>query len=83
MRVKDAKSSIYYGPKGLPWHPAYLAAMWVLCGELRSLYADWIGAEEVPLLETTMDLVREVVIAGESWSAVDRAEELADAWRPV
>jgi hypothetical protein len=28
-------------------------------------------------------LVREVVIAGESWSAVDRAEELADAWRPV
>jgi hypothetical protein len=83
MRVKDATYSIYFGLKRLPWHPAYLAAMWVLGGELRSLYADWIGAQEVPLVETTMDLVREVVIAGESWSAVDRAEELADAWRPV
>lgn len=83
MRVKDATYSIYYGQKRLPWHPAYLAAMWVLCGELRSLYAEWIGAEEVPLVEATMDLVREVVTAGESWSAVDRAEELADAWGPV
>jgi hypothetical protein len=83
MRVRDATYSIYFGLKRLPWHPAYLAAMWILGGELRALYADWIGAEEVPLLETTMDLVREVVIAGESWSAVDRAEELADAWGPV
>jgi hypothetical protein len=48
MRVKDAKYSIYFGLKRLPWPPAYLAAMWILCGELRSLYADWIGAEEVP-----------------------------------
>lgn len=83
MRVKDAKYSIYFGLKRLPWHPAYLAAMWILAGELRSLYSDWIGTDEVPLLETTMDLVREVVIAGESWSAVDQAEELADAWGTV
>jgi hypothetical protein len=74
---------VWGGLKVLPWHPSYLAAMWVLGGELRSLYADWIGADEVSLLETTMDLVREVIIAGESWSAIDRAEELADAWGPV
>jgi hypothetical protein len=83
MRVKDVKHSIYSGLKALPWRPAYLAAMWILCGELQSLYADWIAADEIPLMASTMDLTREVVIVGESPQAAKRAAGLADAWEPV
>lgn len=83
MRVKDAKYSIYSGLKALPWRPAYLGAMWILCGELQSLYAGWIAADEVPLMASTMDLTREVVVAGESPQATKRAADLADAWEPV
>jgi hypothetical protein len=80
MRVNDTKSSIYRGLKSLPWRPSYLAAMWILCGELQSLYAAWIKAE-APLIGSTMDLAREVAIAGESPQAAGRASELAAAWR--
>jgi hypothetical protein len=57
--------------------------MWILCGELQSLYAAWINADEVPLIASTKDLVREVVIVGESPEAAKRASELADAWARV
>ena len=83
MRVKDATFSVYFGLEALPWHPAYLAAMWILGGELRSLYADWIEPDEIPLVESTMALVREVVTDGESPPATSRAADLADAWRPT
>jgi hypothetical protein len=83
MRVYDAKYSIYSRLAVLPWRPSYLAAMWILCGELQSLYAAWIVDDEVPLMALTMDLVREVVIAGESPWAAGRASELAAAWERV
>ena len=83
MRVYDAADSIFSGLAALPWRPSYLAAMWILCGELQSLYAAWIGDDEVPLMVSTMDLVREVVIAGESPQAAARACELAANWEPA
>jgi hypothetical protein len=83
MRVKDAAHSIYFGLKALPWRPSYLAAMWILCGELQSLYADWIGHDEVPLITSTMELVREIIIKGESPEAAIRAEDLANSWDRV
>jgi hypothetical protein len=83
MRVYDAADSVYSGLVALPWCPSYLAAMWILCAELQSLYAAWISDDEVPLMASTMDLVREVVIAGESPRSAVRAWELAAAWEPV
>lgn len=83
MRVYDAADSIFSGLAALPWRPSYLAAMWILCEELQSLYAAWIEDDQVPLMASTMDLVREVVIAGESPQATARASELAAAWEPV
>lgn len=79
MRVKDAEYSIRSGLRGLAWRP-YLAAMWILCGELQSLYADTLGDAERPLMASTMDLVRDVAIAGETTALAERAAELADAW---
>src|ERR1700722_6872734 len=79
MRVKDAEHSIHSGLRGLAWRP-YLAAMWILCGELQSLYAEELGDAERPLMASTMDLVRDVAIAGETTALADRAAELADAW---
>lgn len=79
MRVKDAEYSIHSGLRGLAWRP-YLAAMWILCGELQSLYADKLGDAERPLMASTMDLVRDVAIAGETTALADRAAELANAW---
>lgn len=83
MRVYDAADSIYSGLAVLPWQPSYLAAMWILCGELQSLYAAWIEDDEAALMTSTMDLVREVVIAGESPRVAGRAAELATAWERV
>jgi hypothetical protein len=39
MGVNDTENSIYEGLRGLAWRP-YLAAMWILCGQLQTLYAD-------------------------------------------
>lgn len=80
MRVADAKHSVFSRLKALPWHTSYLAAMWVLCGELQSLYADCIDADEIPLMASTMDLVREVITVGGSQQAGARAAELTEAW---
>ena len=82
MRISDGKNSLYDGLVALPWRPSYLAAMWILGGELQSLYEPWIS-DEVPLMASTLDLVREVAITGESPQAAARAWELADSWDPV
>ena len=82
MRISDGHFSIYDGLVALPWRPSYLAALWILGGELQSLYEPWIS-DEVPLMASTMDLVREVAIAGESPQAAARARELADSWDPA
>jgi hypothetical protein len=83
MRVKDVKHSAYFRLKALPWHTSYLAAMWILCGELQTLYADSIDADEIPLMTSTMDLVREVITLGESLQAGPRAAELTETWGEV
>jgi hypothetical protein len=83
MRIRETAGSIYSGLAKLPWRPSYLAAMWILGGELQSLYASWISDDDIPLIASTMDLVREVVITGESPRAAVRARELAAAWEPV
>lgn len=82
MRISAGIFSLYDGLVALPWRPSYLAAMWILGGELQLLYESWIS-DEVPLMASTLDLVREVAIAGESPQAAARARELADSWDPV
>lgn len=78
----DAKFSIYRGLRSLPRQP-YLVAMWILCGELRILYAPWTDDEVMSLMTSTLDLVREAAISGESAAAASRGLELAGAWAPV
>jgi hypothetical protein len=82
MRVKDAEDSIYDGLRELAWRP-YLAAMWILCGELQTLYADEFSDAEQSLIAPTMDVVREVATAGESAELTRQAAELAEAWGDV
>src|SRR5258708_36480439 len=82
MRVNDAESSTDQGLRGLAWRP-YLAAMWILCGELQTLYADEFGNAERSLIPPTMDVVREVAAAGESAELTRQAAELAEAWGDV
>jgi hypothetical protein len=82
QRVNDAENSIYEGLRGLAWRP-YLAAMWILCGELQTLYADEFSDAERSLIPPTMDVVREVAAAGESAQLTRQAAELAEAWGDV
>ena len=79
----DAEWSIYQGLRSLPRRP-YLVAMWILGGELRTLYAPWTRGEKVlTLMASTMDLVREAAISGESPELARRALDLGRAWKPV
>jgi hypothetical protein len=78
----DAKDSIYAGLRSLPRQP-YLVAMWILGGELQALYARWADDEVTSLMASTMDLVREAAISGESNEVAWKGLELANAWRPV
>jgi hypothetical protein len=79
----DAEWSIYQGLRSLPRRP-YLVAMWILGGELRTLYAPWNNdGKLLELMAATMDLVREAAIAGESPDLARRALALARAWAPV
>ena len=82
MRLRDAEESIYAGLRGLAWRP-YLAAMWILCGELQTLYAAEFSDAERSLVPRTMDVVREVAATGESAELTSQAAELAQAWRDV
>jgi hypothetical protein len=79
----DAKWSIYQGLRSLPRRP-YLVAMWILGGELRTLYAPWNNGEKLlELMAATMDLVREAAISGESPDLARRALGLGRAWKPI
>jgi hypothetical protein len=82
MRVNDTENSIYEGLRGLAWRP-YLAAMWILCGQLQTLYADEFSDAERSLIPPTMDVAREVAAAGESAELTRQAAELAEAWDSV
>jgi hypothetical protein len=79
----DAEWSIYQGLRSLPRRP-YLVAMWILGGELRTLYAPWNNDEKLlELMAATMDLVREAAISGESPDLARRALGLGRAWEPI
>jgi hypothetical protein len=78
--VKDVKYSVYEGLTALPWPNSYLTAMWIVCHELRPQYADWIHADEIPLMDSTMDLVRDVALTGELARVKKQAAKLASAW---
>jgi hypothetical protein len=80
VRPWDAKKSIYDGLRALP-RRRYLCAMWILGGEVRSLYEDRLTAEERSLMTSTLEVVREVSSTGEATTgAAGRAAELADTW---
>src|SRR6266699_61908 len=80
VTVGDAEDSVYQGLQSLPWR-VYLVAMWILCGELQTLYAPWIHEADRPLMASTMDLIRDVVIVGESDGTARRGREVARARR--
>jgi len=80
VTVGDAEDRAYQGLRSLPWR-VYLVAMWILCAELQALYGPWIHEDDVPLMASTMDLIRDVVAAGESDGTARRGRELARAWR--
>jgi hypothetical protein len=83
VTLGDAKWSVYQGLRSLPRRP-YLVAMWILGGELHTLYAPWTRDEQVlELMASTMDLVREAAISGESADLARRGLVLGRAWRPV
>jgi hypothetical protein len=79
MRVEEAEDSVYYGLKAMERRP-YLAAMWILGGELRAIYADELTGAEVSLVASTLDLVREAVTGEKAAVLADRAGKLYDAW---
>jgi hypothetical protein len=78
VTVGDAEDSVYQGLQSLPWRVC-LVAMRILCGELQTLYAPWIHEDDVPLTASTMDLIRDVVMVGESDVTARRGRELARA----
>jgi hypothetical protein len=78
----DAEWSVYQGLRSLP-RRSYLVTMWILCGELQTMYAPWTGNDAAALMTPTMDLVREAAMSGESAELSRRGLDLARAWRPV
>lgn len=79
MRVRDAERSINRGLRALPWR-SYLIAMWLLCNELSSLYAAQLSEMDRPLLESTMDLVRNAATTEEQANIKRQAKKLDKAW---
>jgi len=83
MRVWDTENLIYDGLRALPWL-RYLSAMWILCGEIRSLFEDRLTSSEQVLISSTMDVVREVVTTGEVRAATGlAAAELVTEWQQL
>src|SRR5579859_3890846 len=79
MNMQEAERAVWHGLKQLPWR-RYLAAMWILGGELQSLYAAQLTDEDLALMAATLDLVREAAAAGVSAEAAERAGNLTRAW---
>jgi hypothetical protein len=87
--VQEAADSVYGALRGLPWHP-YLAAMWIMGGELQSIYAGEFVDSEDGLITATLNIVREALISYDSKEEVNaaaaltsRAVALEDAWRQL
>lgn len=81
MRVWDTEESVYNGLRALDWR-RYLCAMWILCGELRTLYEGWLEDAERSLMASTLELVRDGVIVGEVTADMARtAAKLSARWQ--
>jgi hypothetical protein len=79
INVSELGDAVYSDLRRLARRP-YLAAMWILCDELRSLYTPEISEPEQALMTATLELARGAVIAGEGPEVAARATELGGAW---
>ena len=83
VRTRDAENAIYDGLRALEWY-RYLAAMWIICGELRDLYADRLTESERSLLADSLAAVRIAVLDHQvSDSAASDATALNVAWEQL
>jgi hypothetical protein len=81
MRVSDVEDSVYEGLHAMGWR-RYLCAMWILCGELQTLYEGWLEDAERSLMASTLEMVRDVVIVGEVTTETSRAAaDLSGRWQ--
>lgn len=78
MIVEDVANSVYTGLRALD-RRRYLCAMWILCGELRELYADYLTDADRSLMASTLDVVREITMAGEK--TADAAQKMAGLYQ--
>jgi hypothetical protein len=79
MRVGEVADSVYDGLHALE-RRSYLAAMWILAGELRAMLAAELTSAEVSLMASTLDLVGEAITSGKTAALADRSSKLGDAW---
>lgn len=78
VRITDMEASIRGGLHAMEWR-RYMAAMWIISGELQSVYADELGDADSPLIMSTRELVRNVA-RGVLNDGDESARELAGAW---
>jgi hypothetical protein len=81
VRVWDTRNRIYQELRDMRWRD-YLAAMWILCGELESMYSAELDQPERTLMRATTDLVRATVLAESDERDIDqeRAAKLEASW---
>lgn len=83
IRVNDLTDSVYDGLRALSSR-RYLCAMWIVCETLREMYGDVMSALETSLLESTMTIVRGVVMAGVAEPhAAESAARVRGQWADI
>lgn len=82
INVSDAADAVYAGLRDLT-RQRYFTAMWILGAQLRDLYAPEVGTARTALMTATLDVVRGVVLAGDTTEFSDRAAELDSEWDRV
>jgi hypothetical protein len=83
MMVWEARNAVYEGLLALSWL-RYMRAMWILGGELVSLYAGQLTGSEQSLASATLDVVRDVDVAGHLMGHEEQdAAALAVRWGQV
>jgi hypothetical protein len=78
VRISNMEASIRRGLRAMEWR-RYMAAMWIICGELQSAFADELGGADLLLIMSTRELVRNVA-RGVVNDGDEGASELAGAW---
>ena len=81
MRVWPTENLIYGELRKLPW-VRYLAAMWIICWEVSTLYRERLSESERALMSLTLDAVEQVVFAGgRTMETDDVAAGLVANWK--